>query len=470
MSEPFEHESKSCWDVYSTPEHTGAMDGLAKRYVEFLSACKTERETIAYVREKLTAAGFVRSDNGHFDGPSCFREFRDKTVFIVRQGKRSLSEGFRLVGAHADTPRVDLKQHPLYEDCNVSQAKTHYYGGIRKHQWMARALALHGVVVKTDGARVEIAIGEDPADPVFTIPDLLPHLAYKQVEQKLTDAFEAEKMNIILGHAPAAKDDGTDKGQNNNGKNGKGRVKAMVLALLNKRYGITESDLYSAEIQAVPAGPARFVGLDGSLIGGFGHDDRICVFATLEALLTAPQPEHTQIVLFWDKEEIGSEGSTGAKSKFFEYCLEDVIASWEPKARMSRVMHASKALSADVHGALDPDYQDVHEKLNASLLGHGPTFCKFTGHRGKVGANDAHPEYVAWLRNLLDTAGVPWQMAELGKVDLGGGGTVAKFLAVYGMDIIDFGPPVLSMHSPFEIASKADLYATMLAYQSFLGS
>jgi aspartyl aminopeptidase len=464
MKEPLELEPKSCWDVYGDKAHRAAMDDLARRYMEFLSSCKTERETVAYVTARLRKAGFVEQPTGPIKAKAAFRVFKGKTVCIVRQGVRPLSQGFRLLGAHADTPRIDLKQHPLYEDCSVSQAKTHYYGGIRKHQWLARELALHGVVVKKDGTVVPVTIGEDPGDPVFTIPDLLPHLAYKQVEQKLADAFEAEKLNIILGHSPAAKDK-----DEKSAKNAK-RIKRKVLEILNKRFGIAEEDLFSAELQAVPAGPARYVGLDSAMIGGYGQDDRVCVFAGLEALLTAKKPQYTQIVLFWDKEEIGSEGSTGAKSKFFEYCLEDLILGWEKSALAREIYSRSKAVSADVHGALDPDYQEVHEKLNAALLGFGPCFCKFTGHRGKVGANDAHPEYVAWLRGVLARAGVPWQMAELGKVDLGGGGTVAKFLAVYGMDIIDFGPPVLSMHSPFELTSKADVYATMLAYKAFLES
>jgi aspartyl aminopeptidase len=466
-------EAKCCFEAYASAEERQAMRGLADRYLQFLSACKTERETVAYVREALNKAGFTECPDGDFTADAVFRVLKDKTVFVARKGKRPLSDGFRLLGAHCDTPRIDLKQHPLYQTCGVAQMKTHYYGGIRKHQWLARPLALHGVVAKKDGSVVTVTIGEDPADPVFTIPDLLPHLAYKQVEQKLSDAFEAEKLNIIVGHCPVETtppaDGASQEAPKGNG-NGNDTIKAKVLALLNERYGIEEADLYSAELQAVPAGPARLVGLDGSLVGGYGQDDRVCVFTGLEALLAADQPEHTQIVLFWDKEEIGSEGSTGAKSRFFEYSLEDLIEAWDPKARKSRVLAAAKAVSADVHGAMDPDYQDLHEKLNAAILGFGPCFCKFTGHRGKVGANDAHPEYVAWLRNLLDTAGVPWQMAELGRVDLGGGGTVAKFLAVYGMDIIDFGPAVLSMHSPFELTSVADVYATMLAYKAFLSS
>ncbi len=455
-----EFKPKSCWEKYSSAKDVKAMDDLASRYVDFITACKTERETVKFVQARAAKAGYKEG----LRGDKVMRTYRGKTVFLARKGRRPLSEGFRLIGAHADTPRLDLKQHPLYEECAIGLAKTHYYGGIRKHQWHARALALHGVVALKNGKTVDVCIGEDPRDPVFTVLDLLPHLAYKQAEKKLSDAFEAEKLNVVLGHAPEAPEKGKDKEKNNN------PVKRQVLKLLNARYGITEADLFSAEMQVVPAGPARFVGLDGSLIGGYAHDDRACVFAAFEALLTARQPEYTQVVLFWDKEEIGSEGSTGAKSLFFEYCLEDLLEAWAPKTKLSKALLAGKAISADVHAGMDPDYQDVHEKLNASLLGYGPVFCKFTGHRGKVGANDAHAEYVGWLRKVLDDAGVPWQMAELGKVDLGGGGTVAKYLAAYGMDIIDCGPSVLSMHSPFEILSKVDLYATMLAYRAFLES
>jgi len=265
---------------------------------------------------------------------------------------------------------------------------------------------------------------------------------------------------VVLGHAPAAGAKKSDSAKDS-------PVKRSILELLHERYGIVEEDLYSAEVQAVPAGPARYVGLDRSLIGGYGQDDRICVFAALESLLASDAPEHCQVFVVWDKEEIGSDGSTGAKSLFLEYCLDEIVDAWAPGVRRAGILMETKAISADVHGAMDPDYQDLHEKLNAALLGYGPCFCKFTGHRGKYMANDAHPEYLGWLRGLLHKAGVPWQMAELGKVDQGGGGTVAKHLAVYGMDVVDFGPPVLSMHSPFEIASKADLYATTLAFQAF---
>lgn len=448
-----EFELKNCWDIYKSKKNKAAMDKLAAEYVDFLSLCKTERQTIDWLVSRAAAKGFEQG----FTQDKFLKVHKGKSLIMARRGRTAISQGLRILGAHADTPRLDLKQRPLYEECQVSLAKTHYYGGIRKHQWFARPLALHGVVVKTDGTKVHIRIGEDLNDPVFTVADLLPHLAYKQIEKKLSEAFEAEKLNVVLGHVPLAAPAEKDKSP----------VKLSVLNILQKRFGIVEEDLYSAEIQAVPAGPARYVGLDQGLIGGYGHDDRVCTFAGFEAFLRQNSPENTQVLIIWDKEEIGSEGSSGAKSLFLEYSLEDMIDAWEPGTKLRTVFENTRAISADVHAAMDPDYQDVHEKLNASLLGHGPVFCKFTGHRGKVGANDAHAEYVGWLRGILNSAKIPWQMAETGKVDMGGGGTVAKFLAVYGMDVIDFGPGVLGMHSPFEICSKADIYASFLAYDQF---
>jgi aspartyl aminopeptidase len=456
-----EHVSRNCWDVYPSAADRKAVEACAARYMDFITRCKTERETVDYLLATAKAAGF--SDVLNAKTKAYVRVQRGKTVLLARRGKRPLSEGFRLIGAHADTPRIDLKQHPLYEDTDLGLMKTHYYGGIRKYQWLARELALHGVVVKKDGTLVKVLVGEDPKDPVLTITDLLPHLAYKQVEQKVADAFEAEKLNAVVGHEPAKR--GDDKAAKD-----KDRVKRRVLELLHARYGITEGDLFSAELQLVPAGPARSVGLDGSMIGGYGHDDRSCVFSAFEAFLAEKTPEHTQLALFWDKEEIGSEGATGAQSLFFEYALQDLIEAWEPRTKLSRVFERGMAISADVNAAVDPDHLDVFEKRNAAYMGYGPCFNKFTGHRGKVGANDAHPEFIAFLRNILDKANVPWQMAELGKVDLGGGGTVAKFLAVYGMDVIDMGPAVLSMHSPFEVLGKADLYATVQAFRAFYKS
>ncbi|WP_027370044.1 aminopeptidase [Desulfovermiculus halophilus] len=460
MQTGLEHEPKSGWELFAGTEHKAAIQKYGQDYVQFLSRCKTERETVAWLKEQAESAGF----SPDLRGPQVMREVKGKSLLLARQGRRPLSEGFRLIGAHADTPRLDFKQHPLYEACDLALAKTHYYGGIRKYQWLSRPLALHGVVITTDGRRIDLSLGEKPEAPVFVIADLLPHLATKQNERKLSEAFEGEKLNVILGNRPA-ETEGSDVQEGGKGNN---QLKKRILQILNQEYGLVEEDLFSAEVQVVPAGAARWVGLDKSLIGGYGQDDRICVFAAFQALMAEDSPEFTQVVIFWDKEEIGSEGATSAKSLFMEYTLQELIQSWEPGASLAQVFMNSRALSADVHGAIDPDYQDLHDQLNASKLGYGPVFCKFTGHRGKVGANDASAEYVAWLRSLLNSAGIPWQMAEIGKVDAGGGGTVAKHLAVYGLDIIDFGPGVLGMHSPFELSSAVDLYATVLAYREFL--
>ena len=456
------HKNRSAWEVYASAKERKAMRSLAESYVDFISRCKTERETVSHAEERLRTAGF-RPGMEECGG---YRTLYGKALFAVRRGRKPLSEGMRLISAHTDSPRLDLKQRPLTEQVGVGQAKTHYYGGIHKYQWLARPLALHGVIVRDNGKSVPVVLGEKPGEAVFTIADLLPHLAKGLSGKTVGDAFEAEKLNLILGHEPLAPAK-VKKGEKEPEKESE-PVKAHMLELLYKAYGIREDDLLSAELQAVPSGPASFVGLDEALIGGYGQDDRICVFTALEAFLAVEKPEYATCLIFWDKEEIGSDGATGASSRFFEYCVQDMIAAWEPQTSFSTVMLAARALSGDVHAAVDPDWQELHEKLNSALIGHGPCFCKFTGSRGKYGANDANPEYIGWLRGILDKREIPWQMAELGKVDAGGGGTVALFLAAYGMSVIDMGPALLGMHSPFELSSTADLYATKLAYQTFL--
>ncbi len=447
------YEPKSCYEVYKNDLHK--IDEFAKQYIDFLNNCKTERETVKWIESKCKEINISTDINEDI----FYRSFKDKCILIAKRGKKDLSKGIKIIGAHLDSPRLDLKQHPIFENEYLAMVKTHYYGGIRKHQWFSTPLAIHGVVVKKNGEKVNIKIGEDPEDPVFAIPDLLPHLAYKQNEKKLSEAFEAEKMNAIIGSVPYIE---------NSENKIEEKIKYNVFTLLYEKYGITEDDLYSSELQFVPAHQARFVGIDKSLVGGYGQDDRICVFCAFKAFLEVEDPYYTQFVVFWDKEEIGSEGASSAKSRFVEYVIQEIIDKWGGRCSLGEVFFNTKAISADVHGALDPDYQDLHDKLNASKLGYGPVFCKFTGHRGKVGANDASAEYIAFLRDRLDRKNIPWQMAELGKVDEGGGGTIAKFLAKYGMDIIDFGPGILAMHSPFEISSKYDLYATYLAYKAFL--
>jgi len=447
------YQPENCWTHYTSSQERVAMDGTAQEYLDFLSQCKTERETIAWLVDQAQQVGF--SENLSAD--QVMISWRSKALVLVRRGKGPLNQGLRLITAHADTPHLDLKQHPLHEECQVALLKTHYYGGIKKYQWLARPLAVHGVVVRKDGQVVPICVGEAESDPVFTVLDLLPHLSRKQREEVVDKAFVGEKLNVAVGHEPLDAE-------------GQDRIQALVLKLLHSAYGIQEEDLFSAELQVVPAGKARFVGLDRSLLGGYGQDDRLCVFAAWRAFMDAPISEHAQVLVVWDKEEIGSDGATGAKSRFMEYALADLVDHWEPTSKLRHVLQRTKAISADVHAPMDPDYQDVHDKHNAALLGFGPVFSKFTGHGGKYGASEADAEYVAWFRNILAGENIPWQMAEMGKVDEGGGGTVAKDLAVYGMEIIDFGPGVLSMHSPFEISSKADLYATIKAYGAFFCS
>ncbi|WP_374288378.1 aminopeptidase [Desulfovibrio desulfuricans] len=457
MEKSLAYKPKNIWDDADAKTRK-EMEALAQRYIEFLTCCKTERETVEYVRLRLAEHGYTED----FGGDKVMRPLRGKAIFAARKGALPLSQGLSLLAAHADTPRLDFKQRPIVEQPGVAQAKTHYYGGIRKYQWLARPLALHGVIVRENGETLAVTIGEKPGEPVFCIADLLPHLAQKQVTQPVSEAFEAEKLNIILAHStPKA-------GKTSKDDAPKDPVKTQLLELLHKKYGICEEDFITAELQAVPAGPARFVGFDKAMIGGYGQDDRICVFTALEALLEAENTGRSMAVMFWDKEEIGSDGATGAASRFMQYCIEDLARAWEKNVPSSHVLLETRALSADVSAALDPDYQDVHEKQNAALLGYGPVFSKFTGSRGKYGASEADAEFFGVLRGLFNGKGIAWQAAELGKVDHGGGGTVALFLAAYGMQVIDLGPAILSMHSPFELASSADLFATKQAFRAFL--
>ncbi len=368
MEKSLAYKPQSIWENADSKTRK-EMEALAQRYIEFLTRCKTERETVEYVRQRLAENGYSED----FSGDRVMRNLRGKAIFAARKGALPLSQGLSLLAAHADTPRLDFKQRPLIEQPGVAQAKTHYYGGIRKYQWLARPLALHGVIVRENGETVTVTIGEKPGEPVFCIADLLPHLAQKQVTQPVSEAFEGEKLNIILAHStpktgkPAKADAPKDP------------IKTQLLELLHKKYGICEEDFITAELQAVPAGPARFVGFDKAMIGGYGQDDRICVFTALEALLEAEATGRSMAVIFWDKEEIGSDGATGAASRFMQYCVEDLARSWDKNLPSSHVLLETRALSADVSAALDPDYQEVHEKQNAAQLGYGPVFSKFTG-------------------------------------------------------------------------------------------
>lgn len=430
---------------------------FCEEYKTFLNRAKTEREAVTCIKEHLIQHGFKEETHGR----KVFRINRGKEVIAFSRGNLSPEEGFNIIVAHIDAPRLDLKQNPLYEDVGLAMLRTHYYGGIKKYQWVAIPLALHGVIVKADGTSIHIAVGEGSDDPVFVIDDLLPHLSRKvQDEKKLSEAIEGEKLTLLFGSMPLAGEE-------------KEAVKKYILQVLNEKYTIVEDDFISAEIEIVPAFKARDVGIDQSMIGAYGQDDRACAFTLLKALCDTNNQQSPCIAIFTDKEEVGSEGNTGLKSNFFQIFLHDILTGMNMKndeAFMRKILFFSRALSADVNGAFNPTFQDVHEKQNACYLGCGVCISKFTGHGGKVGASDAHAEYVGEIRRLLNKEGVIWQTGELGKIDEGGGGTVAKFLAIYGMDIIDCGTPLLTMHSPFEVSSKLDIYETYRAFKAFLNS
>ncbi|MBN1932000.1 MAG: aminopeptidase [Desulfobacterales bacterium] len=445
------------WDVISENDKNSVFE-LAEQYKLFLDHAKTERAAVSNILDKAIKNGFknIKDTAGSH---KFYKIHRNKCIALAVIGKKPLMSGINIIAAHIDSPRLDIKQNPLYEEVDLAFLKTHYYGGIRKYHWLARPLAIHGKIIKKDGSPIDIQIGETENDPVFTVADLLPHLARKlQEDKKLSEVFEGEKLNVLIGSMPINKDKADD------------RFKLNILKYLNEKYGIVEEDFTSAEIEIVPAGKARDIGLDRSLIGAYGQDDRICAFAALESILALSETEKTAVAFFFDKEEIGSEGNTGAKSRFLEEFIAELIDATGTKDTgnaLRKTLMNSVAISADVNGALDPDYQDVHEKRNAARLGYGVCITKFTGSGGKSGSSDASAEYVGMIRRIFNENNVVWQTGELGKVDQGGGGTIAKFLAVYGMEIIDCGTAILSMHSPFEISSKADLFMTYKAYKAF---
>ena len=448
---------KPVWDVLTQKERETAL-GFSEGYKKFLDAARTEREAVREIVAMAKAKGFSETPSKK---PLKYLKInREKSVALAVMGKKPLTEGFRIVISHIDAPRLDLKQNPLYEDVDLALLRTHYYGGIKKYQWVAIPLAIHGTIIKKDGTKLDLVLGEDENDPVFTICDLLPHLSHKtQDTKKLRDAIVGEKLTILVGSIPFPDEEAKE------------RFKLNILDILNKRWGLVEEDFLSAEIEVVPAFKTRDVGFDESLIGGYGQDDRVCAYCSLQAILSVEkQPEWTSIALFLDKEEIGSDGNTGAKSTFLELVVSDLFRLQKKNPTSEALRQAlfnAKALSADVNGAINPNYQDVHEKQNAARLGYGVCVTKFTGSGGKYNANDASAEYVGEIRRLFNENGVVWQMAELGKVAEGGGGTIAKYLAEYGMDMIDCGTVLLGMHSPFEVSSKMDVYETFKAYKVF---
>jgi len=440
------YQQKNGYDLIDEKE-IGLSEAYCRDYMSFLNSARTEREAVALGIELAEAKGFVPYKTGMAlsAGTKIYSSNRGKALMLAVIGKKPLSEGAVIAAAHVDSPRLDLKQVPMYEDGEICYFKTHYYGGIKKYQWLTIPLELHGVVALRDGRTVGVCIGRDSGDPIFQITDLLPHLNKEQRKKTADEFVPGESLNLIIGSVPD-KEDVTD------------RVKLAVMDILNKKYGIVEEDFLSAELAAVPAYEVREVGFDRSMIAGYGHDDRVCAYAELAAILSSDAPEKTSVCILADKEEIGSEGVSGMKSRAFERFMGDLCDTQNVK--LSHCFEHSFCISADVTNAFDPVYPDVSEKRNASKINYGMGICKFTGHGGKSDSNDASAEVVAHLRRIFAENKVVWQMAELGKVDQGGGGTVAMYMAERDIDTIDAGVPVLSMHSPYETVSKFDCYMT----------
>ena len=449
------YDKKNYFEVASEEERTAMFD-YAEGYKAFLDAAKTEREACTEAVRLAKQAGFTEFKFGDKLSAGDKKYFinRGKSIVVFRVGTENIEEdGLRIIVSHIDAPRLDVKQNPLYEDSDMCFLKTHYYGGIKKYQWTAMPLALHGVVVLKDGSKIDIKVGEDADDPVFYIDDLLPHLGAEQMAKVGSKIVEGEQLNIVVGGMPFADKDVSNK------------IKLTVLEYLNKEYGMCEEDFLSAELSAVPAYHARDIGFDRALIGAYGHDDRVCAYPALTAVLDN-ESRHTVLAMLVDKEEIGSEGNTGMQSKIYEDLMEEISVALGASFR--KVRYASKCLSSDVTAAYDPNFAGVFEKMNSAMVSCGTCISKFTGARGKSGSNDANAEFVGEVRAMFAAEGVVWQTAELGRVDAGGGGTVAKFLAKLNIDTVDLGVPVISMHSPWELISKADLYSNYRAFIAFM--
>ncbi|MBR4022980.1 MAG: aminopeptidase [Ruminococcus sp.] len=438
-------------------EELKKCDNFCEEYKSFLDAAKTEREAVDYTVEKLTANGFKEYKIGMklSAGDKIYRINRGKAVIAAIIGSEPIESGVRLCAAHIDSPRLDLKQFPLYESNEMALFKTHYYGGIKKYQWTAIPLSLHGVIIKADGSSVTVNIGEDEADPVFCVTDLLPHLATDQMKRNLAQGIKGEELNILVGSRPFKDNEESEA------------VKLNILSILNEKYGIIEDDFISAELEAVPAFKAKDIGFDRSMIGSYGHDDRVCAYTALAATLDCNSPKHTVVTVLTDKEETGSDGNTGLCSAYLKYFITDLAAEFGIAGHT--VLSASECLSADVNAAFDPTFPEVTEKNNCSYINHGVCVTKYTGARGKSGTSDASAEFVGKIRHLLDKENVIWQTGELGKVDMGGGGTVAAYIANLDVDTIDVGVPVLSMHAPYEVVSKIDVYMAYRAFYAFMG-
>ncbi len=459
-------EQKLVWDKLSQTEKAEASK-FAEDYKNFLNEAKTERETVCEIIRLAEQNGFISldeiaaRDKKLRPGNKVYTVNKEKNAALIVIGKEPVWQGINIIGSHVDTPRLDLKPSPLYEDQGIGLLKTHYYGGIKKYHWLSHPLAMHGVVIKQNGEKIKIRIGEAVNDPIFIITDLLPHLAKEQMQKKLGEAVSGEALNILAGTIPWGTEDTKE------------RVKLAILEQLQLKYGITEEDLTSAELELVPATSARDVGLDRSMIGAFGQDDRVCAFASLQAVLNCQNPMRTAMALFVDKEEIGSAGNTGMRSRFLENTVAELlylITGDYDEIYCRKALAKGRALSADVGAAIDPNWEGVYDKYNAARLGYGVVVTKYTGSGGKYSASDANAEFVAEIRRVFNENGVVWQTGEFGKVDQGGGGTIARFMARYGMEVLDCGPALLSMHSPVEVAHKGDVYMSYKAYKAFLNS
>lgn len=458
-------ERKNAWTLYSKEQMT-ELENISRKYKRCLDAGKTERECVELSVRMAEEAGYreleevMKSGEKLKEGDKVYAVCMNKMLALFRIGEEPISAGMNILGAHIDSPRIDVKQNPLYENEGLAYLDTHYYGGIKKYQWVAQPLALHGVVVKKDGTVIKVSVGEDESDPVFVITDLLIHLAQEQMEKKASKVIEGEKLDLLIANRPFEEA----------GDHEKEAIKANVLRLLKEKYDMEEEDFLSAELEIVPAGKARDCGLDRSMILSYGQDDRVCAFTSLFAMLDVEKAKKTGCCLLVDKEEIGSVGATGMHSRFFENTVAELIAltEGESELKVRRALMNSRMLSSDVSAAYDPMFAEAFEKRSSAFFANGITFNKFTGSRGKSGSNDANAEYIAVLRKALDEAGVAYQFAELGRVDLGGGGTIAYIMANYGMEVIDSGVAVLNMHAPYEVTSKADVYEAVKGYRVFL--
>lgn len=454
-------ERKVAWNKYNDFKE---IFSFSDEYKEFLSSSKTERECVYYALKDLKAKGYkdldeiIQNNESIVPGDKVYRNLMDKALIVFRIGEEDIRKGMNILGAHIDSPRMDLKQNPLYEDTGLAMLDTHYYGGLKKYQWVTLPLSLHGVVVQKDGRKIDIAIGEDDNDPVFCVTDLLAHLSAKQMDKKASIVIEGEDLNLLVGSIPVKEEDEKEK------------VKAYVLQILKEKYGIEEEDFLSAEIEVVPAGKARDYGFDRSMVIGYGQDDRVCAYTSYRAMVDEEKVHRTSCCLLVDKEEIGSVGATGMESRFFENTVTELLWAMgiDKMIMVQRTLANSFMLSSDVSAAYDPNYPSVNEMKNTAFLGKGMTFNKYTGARGKSGSNDANAEYMAALRKVMDDNDISFQTCELGRVDEGGGGTIAYIAANYQMNVIDSGVAVLNMHSPWEISSKVDVYEAYQGYRAFL--